>query len=100
LEAECGRIEREARRLEVDGCFWLWHVHQGQDAESANPRSILERHGIACGVFGGPKLRSMLAATKAIVAWAKGRTRLLTPAKSAVAGAVSRLYAMQATSAT
>jgi hypothetical protein len=67
---ECCEIQREAERLEVDGCYYLYHVYL---ASRPNPSrtSRFDRAMIQSGGLGGPALEWVLAAADSLFAWAQ-----------------------------
>ncbi len=68
LLEECRRIQHEGERLEVDGCFYLYHVHLASKPSPPN-RSECAKALMESG-FGGVHLQSIRAAADSLVAWA------------------------------
>lgn len=67
---ECRAIQREAERLEVDGCCFLYHVHRAVEGDTSQPSTSLMRGIIQHGWSGIDGLEAMRAATDSVVAWA------------------------------
>jgi hypothetical protein len=60
----CRRITHEAERLEVDGCRYLYHIHQATDP-TVDTYSVM----IQNGGMGGAMLGPILASAESLVAW-------------------------------
>ena len=65
---ECRKIQREAKRLEVDGCYYLYHVYQ---AANPNPSDASEwvRAFIENEDLGGALLDAIRDAANSLIAW-------------------------------
>lgn len=64
----CRKIQQGAERLEVDGCWHLYHVYRA--ADPAPPERSQVAHAILQTNMGGANLDMILAAAESLVAWA------------------------------
>lgn len=76
--ASCQHIQREAERLEIDGCWFLYHVYLSAEPERSK-RSEAARAMLG-GVFGGASLESIRAAAASIIAWISEHSLPITAA--------------------
>ncbi len=67
LCSECIKVQREAERLEVDGCWYLYHIYlsaePGCSERSQTARAIMQTD------MGGVNLDPMKAAAESMMAW-------------------------------
>lgn len=66
---ECRAIQKEAAGLEVDGCHYLYHIHQGAKPNPSD-RSQIIRATIEGGSIAGGMFEPMRAAAESLLAWA------------------------------
>ena len=71
LRDACRSVERKARGLEVDGCWYLYYIHEYEAAEdSPSNRAELAKAWIQ-GELGRANLESLKAATESLMTWVK-----------------------------
>ncbi len=64
----CREVQREADALEVDGCWWLLHVHESGEHEPTETAEVAR--AITHSDIGGANLDTMKAAADSLANWA------------------------------